>query len=232
MLAYDIKAIMNKGEYDIIKPEWILDSIAKGELVPMRKKCVPLKTDSHYHAGKYRLHVLRYFFHATATRTEDEAYDLEEPEEEPIPSRQSSIQPDDSQPEIPLQTQIEQLNPDLADWFIIDEKKHKAASSGDQDGGGDSETATDSETVTEADSDNDDTRGDEGVQDEDGDDDEWVNVPGGSRISRSATLDSFGFVEAESGHEVSADLTRFSLTATEVQYYECRNIANYISGGQ
>ena len=40
--AYDIKMIMNKGQYDIIKPAWITDSIAKGELVPMRKKWVYL----------------------------------------------------------------------------------------------------------------------------------------------------------------------------------------------
>lgn len=38
--AYDIRMIMDKGAIDIIKPIWITDSIAKGELVPMRKKCV------------------------------------------------------------------------------------------------------------------------------------------------------------------------------------------------
>src|ERR1700677_1231393 len=53
---------MNKGVHDIIRPQWIFDSIANGELVPMSKK---------------------YFFHATAERMVSEEYnnsddDLEE----------------------------------------------------------------------------------------------------------------------------------------------------------
>ncbi len=45
--------IMNKGMHDIIRPQWIFDSIANGELAPMSKK---------------------YFFHATAERMESEEY--------------------------------------------------------------------------------------------------------------------------------------------------------------
>jgi DNA ligase-4 len=44
---------MNKGLHDIIRPQWIFDSIANGELVPMSKK---------------------YFFHATAERMMSEEY--------------------------------------------------------------------------------------------------------------------------------------------------------------
>ena len=51
--AYDIKLIMNKGVFDIIRPQWLFDSIANKELVPMSKK---------------------YFFHATAERMESEEY--------------------------------------------------------------------------------------------------------------------------------------------------------------
>ena len=37
-IAYDIKLIMNKDVCDIIRPQWILDSVAKGEKVPLTKK--------------------------------------------------------------------------------------------------------------------------------------------------------------------------------------------------
>jgi DNA ligase-4 len=65
--AYDIKLIMNKGLFDILRPQWLFDSIARKELVPMSKK---------------------YFFHATAERMESEEYlnkdgqDLGQPPEE------------------------------------------------------------------------------------------------------------------------------------------------------
>lgn len=41
-IAYDIKMIMNKGIIDIIRPEWIKDSVTKGELMPFKKKYVLL----------------------------------------------------------------------------------------------------------------------------------------------------------------------------------------------
>jgi DNA ligase-4 len=44
---------MNKGIHDIVRPQWIFDSIANGALVPMSRK---------------------YFFHATAERMESEEY--------------------------------------------------------------------------------------------------------------------------------------------------------------
>lgn len=37
-IAYDIKLIMDKDVCDIIRPQWILDSIAKGETVPLTKR--------------------------------------------------------------------------------------------------------------------------------------------------------------------------------------------------
>ncbi len=44
---------MNKGVFDIIRPQWLFDSITSKELVPLSKK---------------------YFFHATAERMESEEY--------------------------------------------------------------------------------------------------------------------------------------------------------------
>ncbi|KAI9440740.1 ATP dependent DNA ligase domain-containing protein [Lactarius indigo] len=52
-IPYDIKLIMNKGMHDIVRPQWIFDSIANGVLAPMSRK---------------------YFFHATAERMESDEY--------------------------------------------------------------------------------------------------------------------------------------------------------------
>ena len=40
-LAYDLKLVMNKDVCDIIRPQWILDCVAQGEIVPLTKKYVP-----------------------------------------------------------------------------------------------------------------------------------------------------------------------------------------------
>jgi len=66
---YDIKLIMNKGVFDIIRPQWLLDSIANNELAPMSKK---------------------YFFHATAERMESEEYYNEDDGPEELPEETSS----------------------------------------------------------------------------------------------------------------------------------------------
>ncbi|KAM6496937.1 DNA ligase IV [Amanita muscaria] len=55
-VPYDLKMIMNKGKYDIIKPSWIEDSIAFERLAPFYKK---------------------YFFHATEERKFSEEYDAD-----------------------------------------------------------------------------------------------------------------------------------------------------------
>lgn len=36
--AYDIKLLIDKGNVDIIRPQWIVNCIARGELVPLKKK--------------------------------------------------------------------------------------------------------------------------------------------------------------------------------------------------
>ncbi|KAJ3483114.1 hypothetical protein NLI96_g6529 [Meripilus lineatus] len=153
---YDIKMIMNKGQYDIIKPAWITDSIQKGERVPMRQK---------------------YFFHATATRMDDGEYELEE-EPEDVPSPSPPPQP--TKPEIPIDTQLEQLDPALADWFHIDDEKLAAARSKEQtQKGGEDDSETQSETETEADSENEDVKKE--------DTDEWIDLRGVSETTTRAT---------------------------------------------
>ena len=36
--AYDIKLLVNKGTVDIVHPQWILDCVARDELVPLKKR--------------------------------------------------------------------------------------------------------------------------------------------------------------------------------------------------
>ena len=31
--------IVDRGQHDIVKPEWIKDSVAKDELIPLAKRC-------------------------------------------------------------------------------------------------------------------------------------------------------------------------------------------------
>jgi hypothetical protein len=42
-LAYDLKLLIDKNVYDVIKPNWITDSVALGEPAPLRKKSVDIK---------------------------------------------------------------------------------------------------------------------------------------------------------------------------------------------
>jgi hypothetical protein len=37
-VAYDLKLLIDKGIYDVLKPNWVTDSIALGQHVPFRKK--------------------------------------------------------------------------------------------------------------------------------------------------------------------------------------------------
>lgn len=43
-LAYDIKLLVNKGTVDIVRPQWLLDCIARDELVPLKKRYIKEET--------------------------------------------------------------------------------------------------------------------------------------------------------------------------------------------
>ena len=51
--AYDIKLVMNKDVCDIIRPQWILDSVAKEDLVPLTKKWITLSGSSSADAERH-----------------------------------------------------------------------------------------------------------------------------------------------------------------------------------
>jgi hypothetical protein len=46
--AYDIKLIMQRGVFDIVRPTWIKACVAKGELLPLSKKYELNRHPSHY----------------------------------------------------------------------------------------------------------------------------------------------------------------------------------------
>jgi DNA ligase-4 len=121
---------MNKGVYDIIRPRWLLDSIANNELVPMLKK---------------------YFFHATAERMNSEDYDDENDEDEDGLERHS---PEENalrmsaSPGTHVDAEMsgsKEEDSDMQDWLQIDPGSNVAENLRD-----------DAESVTDPDSDNED----------------------------------------------------------------------------
>ncbi|KAH9479555.1 DNA ligase 4 [Psilocybe cubensis] len=153
---YNIKQIINKGR-DIIKPSWILDSISKGERMPLRK---------------------RYFFHATEESIASEEYDAEDDEQDQeaagsgIASRSPSVDNRQGEPassdihgDKPVSPKVEEMeiDPELAEWFKVDQQT--SGYSEDKD-------IQDNDSVTEDDdSDNADVAGDE-----EADLDDWLQV--------------------------------------------------------
>ncbi|KAH9839814.1 DNA ligase 4 [Rhodofomes roseus] len=156
---YDIKLIMDKGVCDIIRPQWIMDCIARGELVPLTKK---------------------YFFHATARRRNDEDYDMdadteeeEEPEQPTTSSTTPATQPIDEDDD---KTESEEEDPELADWFNV--KKASKRSEVQR-------PILDSDT--EADSDNEDVNRDEDIHSDEDDGDDWVDPERDDRMGEDDT---------------------------------------------
>lgn len=159
-IPYDIKLIMDKGTHDIVKPQWIRDSITRGELAPLTK---------------------RYLFFATDERKETKEYDLEEDAD--VEMAEESIEEASSSPAPPSETEPEpeeeekdeepetQADPALADWFEVNPgsaRKGKAPARDEED-----------ESETEPESDNDDVRDQDAEIDELADEleDDWLNVP-------------------------------------------------------
>ncbi|KAH9027928.1 DNA ligase 4 [Lactarius hengduanensis] len=123
-IPYDIKLIMNKGMHDIIRPQWIFDSIADGVLVPMSRK---------------------YFFHATAGRMESEEYNNSDDDMERCSSGEVAAEMAgspgvlDSKP-----SESKEGDPDMQDWLQIGSEAN--ASENDHD---DADSATDPDSDNE-----------------------------------------------------------------------------------
>jgi DNA ligase 4 len=120
--------IIDKGIHDIIRPQWIFDSIANNALAPMTRN---------------------YFFHATASRMEseefnDEGDDLERHSSEGEAATRMSVSPD-----IQVDNQVPEFkeeDSEMQDWLQIGPST-KTAEKGDDD---------EADSATDPDSDNED----------------------------------------------------------------------------
>lgn len=102
---YDIKLLVDKGNVDIIRPQWVTDCIHRGELVPLKKK---------------------YFFHATPERQDSDDYHQMDADEDQVmtdrtveedASLKIPTTPEGFEPKLEA---AEDIDPGLADWFQVD----------------------------------------------------------------------------------------------------------------
>ncbi|KAJ3711055.1 ATP dependent DNA ligase domain-containing protein [Lentinula raphanica] len=156
----DVQVVMEKGVYDVLKPEWIADSVSLGHKAPLKP---------------------RYFIGSSESREEPDGYEAEnsgddDQDEDMTEVKESSSAAVHAESERRSQTleaevKEEYENDDQhADWFHVDKADAQ-----------DPNSETESDSVTEDDSDNADVAG-EDIAD-DNDDDEWVKLDGDSHSS-------------------------------------------------
>ncbi|KAF8551211.1 ATP-dependent DNA ligase [Imleria badia] len=125
MMPYDIKMLVNKGTVDIVRPQWVLDCVARDELVPLKK---------------------RYFFHASDDRQMSAEYNERDSEDEEMDDEvQARSRAQDASLNIPAAPEgiepkvepAEDVDPALADWLSVDPRQ----------------TVTDDDSATEPESD-------------------------------------------------------------------------------
>lgn len=126
LVAFDIKRIIEKTEFDIIRPQWIHDCVRKGQLIPLRRK---------------------YFFHTSPARMEDEEYDLSDSEDESAPRASTSSSSLKDEGEIARALAISKASgsepeSEHSEWFKVEPDNPKIPK------------ADDSETEEDNDSDN------------------------------------------------------------------------------
>ncbi|KAJ7634099.1 DNA ligase IV [Mycena polygramma] len=147
----ELQNYIKKDIYDVIRPQWIKDSITLGEPAPLLKK---------------------YFFHATSSRIESEDYDGGDDEDETkmddaeAGSSTAKLEDDedkteDDEDDVQPKVEAEEVDPLLADWFKIEKDEKKPIPSG-----------RDSDSETENDSDNADVANEE----PDDDLDDWLKI--------------------------------------------------------
>ncbi|KAF9525150.1 DNA ligase 4 [Crepidotus variabilis] len=159
---YDLKLVIDKDVIDVLKPSWIINSADRGEKLEMTSK---------------------YFFHATTARQTTDEYEQdaenEQDEEEnmadgPGPAERDhgdknedeDMAPPKGEREITPKIEELDLDPELAEWFKVDDSKQ--ASRGSHE---DHPIEVGDDSVTEPDSDNEDVKEPEEVDLED-----WFQV--------------------------------------------------------
>ncbi|KAF8216400.1 DNA ligase 4 [Mycena galopus ATCC 62051] len=103
---HELQGYIKKGIYDVIKPQWIKDSIALGQPAPLRKK---------------------YFFHATESRTDSEEYDEGDDEDETMDDIEAgpsnTVKTENDEDVVQPKAEPEEVDPLLADWFKVEQEE-------------------------------------------------------------------------------------------------------------
>ncbi|KAG6866564.1 hypothetical protein C0991_002049 [Blastosporella zonata] len=104
--AYDLKLLIDKGIHDVIKPDWVTDSVDHEALAPFSKK---------------------YFFHAKTARVEENDFDdadSEVEEGEPVKPEERSPSParksKEESPSPSVKEEQADDDPALVDWYKVD----------------------------------------------------------------------------------------------------------------
>ncbi|KIK60460.1 hypothetical protein GYMLUDRAFT_73906 [Collybiopsis luxurians FD-317 M1] len=170
-IPYDLQQIIDKGVYDVVKPNWITDSVALGHKAPLKKK---------------------YFFHATIAREETDEYrDGDDPEvdleDENMAEAESSREVFERQSRSQTaESEVKEEEDDShADWFKVDGGE---AQPQDDNRGNEPESESD-------DSDNADVAGedvdDKGNDDEE-DDDDWEQLESSAPSAKQEDVEMMG----------------------------------------
>jgi len=121
-MPYDIKMLVNKGTVDIVKPQWVLDCVARDELLTLKK---------------------RYFFHASDDRQISSEYNEPDSDEDsnevvdrrqPQPSQEQGAGADTIAADIEDKAEPasgEDMDPVLADWLRVDTNARPETASDD-----------------------------------------------------------------------------------------------------
>lgn len=105
-IPYDLKLLIDKNVYDVIKPNWITDSVALGEPAPLRKKYFFRATDERASTDEYM------------QEDEDQAFEAPTLKEDPSAKLEEEMVPK-------VEEQEYDIDPSLADWLKIDDKNEK-----------------------------------------------------------------------------------------------------------
>jgi DNA ligase-4 len=119
-LAYDLQLLINKGTFDIVKPQWIHDCVSLQSFVSLRKRfvCIIAYCNVVLNIGH-----LRYFYHASANRMRSEEFNVEEDIQEDTGNDDTSIEPpivNNSEGDVKFE---EDIDPSLAEWLRVGEEK-------------------------------------------------------------------------------------------------------------
>ncbi|KAJ7155502.1 DNA ligase IV [Mycena crocata] len=121
----ELQNYIKKGIYDVVKPQWVVDSVALGQPAPLRKK---------------------YFFHATPSRMDADEYTEgdevdDETKMEDTEAGPSTIRIKADQDIIQPKIEVEDIDPALADWFKVEKNEKKATPDSDSETENDSDNA-------------------------------------------------------------------------------------------